>query len=67
VSTFNMEWFPKKVMPKPNGYYAHIILLRVTESYALFQTDGELNTVRIGDSITSRFGPGELGAAEIWW
>lgn len=47
MSTFNMEWFPKEVMSKPNGYYAHIILLRETESYALFQTDGELNTARV--------------------
>src|SRR5215813_14181870 len=44
---FNREWFPKEVMPKPSGYYAHIILLRVTDSYALFQTDGELNTARV--------------------
>ena len=47
VNTFGMDWFPKEVFPKPSGYYAHIILLRVTESYALFQTDGELNTARV--------------------
>jgi CRISPR-associated protein Csc2 len=44
---FNREWFPKEVLPKPSGYYAHIISLRVTDSYALFQTDGELNTARV--------------------
>lgn len=47
MSMFNQEWFPKEVLPKPSGYYAHIILLRVTDSYALFQTDGELNTARV--------------------
>ena len=47
MKTFDMDWFPKEVLPKPSGYYAHIILLRVTESYALFQTDGELNTARV--------------------
>ncbi|RRR68500.1 MAG: type I-D CRISPR-associated protein Cas7/Csc2 [Candidatus Viridilinea halotolerans] len=29
------------------GHYAHIVLLRETDSYALFQTDGELNTARV--------------------
>jgi CRISPR-associated protein Csc2 len=47
VSAFNPEWFPKEVLPKPSAFYAHIILLRVTDSYALFQTDGELNTARV--------------------
>jgi CRISPR-associated protein Csc2 len=35
------------VLPKSSGYYAHLVMLRVTDSYALFQTDGELNTARI--------------------
>jgi CRISPR-associated protein Csc2 len=29
------------------GRYAHIVVLRVTDSYPLFQTDGELNTARV--------------------
>jgi CRISPR-associated protein Csc2 len=29
------------------GRYAHIITIRVTDSYPLFQTDGELNTARV--------------------
>jgi CRISPR-associated protein Csc2 len=33
------------------GHYAHIILLRETDSYALFQTDGELNTARVQAGI----------------
>ena len=47
MASLNTQWFPQEVLPKPNGYYAHIIMLRVTESYALFQTDGELNTARV--------------------
>ncbi|MFQ5858358.1 MAG: type I-D CRISPR-associated protein Cas7/Csc2 [Anaerolineae bacterium] len=43
----NTDWFPKDVPSKPSGYYAHLILLRVTDSYPLFQTDGELNTARV--------------------
>ncbi len=41
------DWFLKAVPGKPMGRYAHIILLRVTDSYPLFQTDGELNTARV--------------------
>lgn len=35
-------FFPDSVPPRPNGRYAHIMLLRETNSYALFQTDGDL-------------------------
>src|SRR6266478_10233197 len=45
--SLNTAWFPQQVLPKPSGYYAHLVMLRVTDSYALFQTDGELNTARI--------------------
>jgi len=41
------DLFPTQVPPKPSGNYAHIIMLRLTESYSLFQTDGELNTARV--------------------
>jgi len=47
MSPLNTTWFPQQVLPKPSGYYAHLVMLRVTDSYALFQTDGELNTARI--------------------
>jgi CRISPR-associated protein Csc2 len=36
------------------GRYAHIILLRVTDSYPLFQTDGELNTARVQAGVERR-------------
>lgn len=32
---------------RPSGKYAHILVLRKTESYAVFKTDGELNTARV--------------------
>ncbi len=47
MAPLNTQWFPQEIPPKPNGYYAHIVMLRVTNSYALFQTDGELNTARV--------------------
>ncbi len=45
--SLNAQWFPEVIPAKPSGHYAHIIALRVTDSYALFQTDGELNTARV--------------------
>jgi CRISPR-associated protein Csc2 len=45
--SLNTQWFPNVIPAKPSGRYAHIIALRVTDSYALFQTDGELNTARV--------------------
>lgn len=47
MTTLNTSHFPAQVPPKPSGSYAHIVMLRVTDSYPLFQTDGELNTARI--------------------
>ncbi len=51
--TLNTNWFPKNVPSKPSGYYAHIIMVRETNSYAVFQTDGELNTARVGTSTAN--------------
>jgi CRISPR-associated protein Csc2 len=47
MKPLNSDWFLSQVPGKPMGRYAHIILLRVTDSYPLFQTDGELNTARV--------------------
>lgn len=49
--TLNTDWFPKAVPGKPSGHYAHIIVLRETTSYAIFQTDGELNTARVSSGL----------------
>lgn len=47
MSTLKSSWFNKQVPGKPMGRYAHIVTIRVTDSYPLFQTDGELNTARV--------------------
>lgn len=49
--SLNTTWFPTVVPPKPAGHYAHIIALRVTDSFAVFQTDGELNTARVAAGL----------------
>jgi len=51
MNTLKSEWFLQRVPGKPMGRYAHIIMLRVTDSYPLFQTDGELNTARVNSGI----------------
>jgi len=51
MSSLNQQWFPAQVPPKPSGHYAHLVMLRVTESYPLFQTDGELNTARVSAGV----------------
>ncbi len=48
------SYFPASVPPRPSGRYAHIVLLRETDSYALFQTDGELNTARVQAGVEQR-------------
>src|SRR6266702_4490818 len=39
--------FHQDIPKLPMGKYAHIIMLRETNSFALFQTDGELNISRV--------------------
>src|SRR6266446_5866417 len=39
--------FHRDIPKLPMGKYAHIIMLRETNSFALFQTDGELNISRV--------------------
>ncbi|MBV7337667.1 type I-D CRISPR-associated protein Cas7/Csc2 [Chloroflexi bacterium TSY] len=51
MNLLNSDLFPTQVPPKPSGNYAHIIMLRLTESYPLFQTDGELNTARVSAGV----------------
>lgn len=46
--SLNTEFFHKDMLPsRPMGKYAHIVTLRVTDGYAVFQTDGELNRARV--------------------
>jgi len=51
MKPLNSDWFLTQVPGKPMGRYAHIITLRTTDSYPLFQTDGELNTARINAGV----------------
>ena len=44
---FNTSFFHAAVPPRAMGRYTHFVLLRETDSYSLFQTDGELNTARV--------------------
>jgi CRISPR-associated protein Csc2 len=53
MSTLKSNWFNKQVPGKPMGRYAHIITIRVTDSYPLFQTDGELNTARVNSGFAN--------------
>jgi len=41
------EAFLDRIPKVPHGKYAHIVMLRETESFPLFQTDGSLNTARV--------------------
>jgi CRISPR-associated protein Csc2 len=42
-----VEAFHQDIPKFPMGKYAHIVVLRETNSFALFQTDGELNISRV--------------------
>src|SRR4051812_45714722 len=43
----SLEVFHQDIPKYPMGKYAHMIVLRETSSFALFQTDGELNSSRV--------------------
>src|SRR6266705_2995266 len=42
-----IDVFQQAIPKLPMGKYAHVIMLRETNSFALFQTDGELNISRV--------------------
>jgi CRISPR-associated protein Csc2 len=47
LKTIDPKHFHTEIPAKPMGKYAHFVTIRVTESYPLFQTDGELNRARV--------------------
>lgn len=51
MTSLHTDFFHAAVPPRPMGRYAHIVTLRVTEGYALFQTDGELNRARVSAGV----------------
>lgn len=48
------DLFHSEIPKLPSGKYVHIILLRKTESFPLFQTDGELNTARVSKGLKNK-------------
>lgn len=51
LKTVDSSLFHSEIPYKPMGKYAHFLTIRVTESYPLFQTDGELNKARVRAGI----------------
>ena len=51
ITTVDSKLFLTEIPYKPMGKYVHLLALRVTESYPLFQTDGELNKARVRAGI----------------
>lgn len=45
------NFFHAAMPARPMGKYAHIVVLRETKGYALFQTDGELNRSRVSKGV----------------
>ena len=48
------KFFHTEIPYKPMGKYAHFLTIRITESYPLFQTDGELNKARVRAGIQDK-------------
>ncbi len=54
LKTIDAKFFHESIPYKPMGKYVHFLSIRVTESYPLFQTDGELNKARVRAGITDK-------------
>lgn len=52
LNSIDSHFFHAEIPYKPMGKYAHFLTVRVTESYPLFQTDGELNKTRVRAGIS---------------
>lgn len=44
--------FFDQIPTKPSGRYVHLVTVRETESFPVFQTDGSLNTIRVRAGMT---------------
>ena len=51
LKSIDSKFFHNEIPYKPMGKYVHFLTVRVTESYPLFQTDGELNKARVSAGI----------------
>lgn len=54
LKTIDSKFFHTEIPYKPMGKYVHFLTVRITESYPLFQTDGELNKARVRAGIDDK-------------
>jgi CRISPR-associated protein Csc2 len=54
LKNFNSNFFHAEIPYKPMGKYVHFLTIRITESYPLFQTDGELNKARVRAGVRDK-------------
>lgn len=54
LKTVDSKFFHTAIPYKPMGKYVHFLTVRVTESYPLFQTDGELNKARVRAGVEDK-------------
>ncbi|WP_448603894.1 type I-D CRISPR-associated protein Cas7/Csc2 [Thermoleptolyngbya sp.] len=54
LKSVDAKFFHAEIPYKPMGKYAHFLTIRITESYPLFQTDGELNKARVRAGLIDR-------------
>jgi CRISPR-associated protein Csc2 len=54
LKSIDSKFFHTEIPYKPMGKYAHFLTIRITESYPLFQTDGELNKSRVRAGINNK-------------
>lgn len=54
LKTVDPKFFHAEIPYKPMGKYVHFLTIRVTESYPLFQTDGELNKARVRAGVEDK-------------
>ncbi|HBB30865.1 MAG TPA: type I-D CRISPR-associated protein Cas7/Csc2 [Cyanobacteria bacterium UBA8803] len=54
IKSINSKFFHQEFPYKPMGKYVHFLTMRVTESYPLFQTDGELNKSRVRAGVVDK-------------
>lgn len=54
LKTIDPKFFHAEIPYKPMGKYAHFLTIRITESYPLFQTDGELNKARVRAGVVDK-------------
>lgn len=54
LKSIESKFFHTEIPYKPMGKYVHFLTVRVTESYPLFQTDGELNKARVSAGIQDK-------------